>query len=80
MLCWECCRIYIRKRFEYARCGRVFFRRGAKMSVLKSIRTRVDRILELAEGVGKETARQRDTWILSILQHAITRRTGMIVV
>ena len=50
------------------------------MSVLKSIRTRVDRILELAEGVGKETARQRDTWILSILQHAITRRTGMIVV
>ena len=50
------------------------------MSVLKSIRMRVDRILELAEGVGKETARQRDTWILSILQHAISRRTGMIVV
>ena len=30
MLCWECCRIYIRKRFEYARCGRVFFRSGGK--------------------------------------------------
>lgn len=57
-----------------------FSEEGAKMSVLKSIRMRVDRTLELAEGVGKETARQRDTWILSILQHAITRRAGMIVV
>lgn len=80
MLCLECCRIYIKKRFECASVDAYFSKAGEKISVLKSIRMHVDKTLELTEGVGKETTRQRDTWILSILQHAISRRTGMIVV
>lgn len=57
-----------------------FSEAGEKISVLKSIRMRVDKTLELAEAVGKEFTRQRDMLILSILQRAISGRTGMIVV